>query len=115
MKFRLGQKVKFNRISKKIDMSREEYFVTFNDFYGNIEEVKRYRRYEDSYSIAFIGYVAGRRRLVTETIFCIYRNSNPDEPDHVRILKQKYELFYLVAYDMGKTYYVLEKDLKGGK
>jgi len=107
MKFKLGQKVKFNRISKKIDMSREEYFVTFDDFRGNIEEVKRYRRYEDSYSIAFIGYVAGRRRLVTETTFCIYRNST----DHLGILKQKYELFYLVAYDMGKTYFVLEKDL----
>lgn len=112
MKFKLGQKVKFNRVSKKIDMSGEEYHVTWDDFKGEDEEVKRYRRYEDSYFSDFVGYVAGRRRLVTETTFRIFINSDPDEPNHIGISEQKYGLFYLVAYDMGKTYFVLEEDLR---
>ena len=112
MKFKLGQKVKFNRFSKKIDMSREEYFVTFDDFQDFPEEVKRYRRYEDAYKKGFTGYIAGRRRLVIETYFDIEKNMEPGETDYIKIKKQKYGMFYLVAYDMGKTYFVLEEDLE---
>ena len=112
MSFKLGQKVKFSRVSKKIDMSREEYFVTFDDFQEGNKEVKRYRRYEDSRVPGFVGYVAGRRKLVYETTFGIWENPEPGETDCIKILKQKYKYFYLVAYDMGKTYFVLGKDLK---
>ena len=109
MEFKLGQKVKFKRISKKIDMS--ENYVSFDDFDDNEEEINVNRRIFDSFSKPIIGYIAGRRRLVDKTTF-IMMDGREDDPDYIDIAKQEYMFFYLVAYDMGKTYFVLEEDLK---
>lgn len=57
----------------------------------------------------------GRRRLTFRTIFAVETDNGDEfEPatEWVDIKRQEYGFAYLVAYSMGKTDYVLEKDLK---
>lgn len=62
-----------------------------------------------------VGYIMGRRKLVFKTIFSV--NDDNYDDDHniiefVDIERQEYRFVYLIAYNMGKTNYVLEEDLK---
>ena len=62
-----------------------------------------------------VGYIAGRRRFTFRTYFQVEFMDEDSElqPDEwVDIIKQEYGFAYLIAYDMGKTNYALEEDLK---
>jgi len=116
MTYKLGQKVKYKRITKKIKIG-EQYLNPDNFTEG---EEKYLKRREIIYlDKTRTGYIAGRRRFVFGTILGIeYKddfledeyNSQPDE--WVDIKRQEWGYAYLVAYDMGKTNYVLEEDLE---
>jgi len=115
MKFKLGQKVKYRRITRKIKIG--EQYLNPDNF--TEDEEKYLKRREIVYLDKMrTGYIAGRRRFVFGTILGIEYNdglledeydSRPDE--WVDIKRQEYEFAYLVAYTMGKTDYVLEGDL----
>jgi len=114
MKFRLGQKVKYKRISKKIEINMQYFDVP--DFEQGEEKALERREFIELKKER-IGYVMGRRKLVFQTIFSI--NSNDYDDDYniiefVDIERQEYGFAYLVAYTMGKTDFVLEEDLNEG-
>lgn len=118
MKFELGQKVRYKRISKKIEINMQ--FWTPDDFTENpetyeIEEKKLIRRESIELKNERIGYVMGRRKLIFRTYFKVETDSGDNfEPatEWVDISKQEYGYAYLVAYNMGKTNFVLEEDLR---
>jgi len=117
MKFKLGQKVSYGRITRKIKIG-EQYLSPDN--FTEDEEEKYLKRREIVYLDKIrTGYIAGRRRFVFGTILGMEYNdgfledeydSRPDE--WVDIKRQEWGFAYLVAYSMGKTNYVLEEDLK---
>jgi len=112
MKFKLGQKVKYKRISKKIEINMQYFDVP--DFEQGEEKVLERREFIELKKER-IGYVMGRRKLVFKTIFSV--NSNDYDDDYniiefVDIERQEYDYPYLIAYGMGQTNYVLEEDLK---
>jgi len=112
MKFKLGQRVRYRRITKKIEINQK--YWEFDDFKEYEEKVLRRRElvYLDKKRI---GYIVGRRKLVFYTIFEAVREEGDFlEPgaEWVKIKRQEYGFAYLIAYTMGKTNYVLEKDLK---
>jgi len=112
MEFRLGQKVKYRRISKKIEINMQ--YWTFRDF-DEDEKKELVRREFIELKNERIGYVMGRRKLVFKTIFSVNRDHYDDIGDvveFVEIARQEYGFAYLVAYGMGQTNYVLEEDLK---
>ena len=114
MKYRLGQKVRYKRISKKIEIDMQ--YWTPDDFEGYEEKVLERREFIEFYKER-TGYVMGRRNLVFRTYFVVARDSGDDwEPasEWVEISRQEYGFAYLVACDMGHTNYVLEEDLKRG-
>ena len=111
MKFKLGQKVKYRRISRKIEIDQK--YWEFDDF-EEYEEKHLKRRELVWLDKERTGYIMGRRRLVLETIFEAVREEGGFmEPgaEWVKIKRQEYGFAYLVAYTMGKTDCVLEKDL----
>jgi len=113
MKFKLGQKVKYKRISKKIIMG--EHYLNPDDF-TEYEGKSLERRESIKLEKERIGYIAGRRRFTFRTYFQVeYRDEDSDlQPgEWVCIVKQEYGFAYLIAYTMGKTNYVLEDDLRG--
>ena len=115
MKFRLGQKVSYKRISKKIEIDMQ--YWTPDDFAEGDEEKILERRKFIELKKERTGYVMGRRNLVFKTHFGIERDSGDDwEPatEWVEIKKQTKNFAYLVAYGMGQTNYVLEEDLNKG-
>lgn len=60
------------------------------------------------------GYIMGRRKLVFGTYFGVeVEEGTAIEPgaEWVKIIRQEKNYAYLIAYDMGYTNYVLEKDL----
>lgn len=117
MKFNLGQKVKYKRISKKININMQ--YWTLKDFKEGEEKVLTRREFIEL-GKERIGYVMGRRNLVFKTIFAVKdtgltgyddeREENP--PEYVDIERQEKKFVYVVAYDMGHTNFVLEEDLK---
>ena len=112
MKYLLGQKVKYKKISKKINQS--EQYLTVEDFEED-EEKTLERRKSIELGKERIGYIAGRRRFTFRTYFQVVTdNGDGFEPESewVQVMEQDYRFAYLVAYDMGKTNYVLEKDLE---
>jgi len=113
MKFKLGQKVRYRRITRKRKIDQK--YWEFDDF--KEYEEKHLKRRELVYLDKEInGYVVGRRKLVFYTIFEAVREEGDFlEPraEWVKIKRQEYGFAYLVAYTMGKTDYVLEKDLRG--
>ena len=112
LKFRLGQKVKYKRISKKIEIDRQ--FWVSEDFKEG-EEKKLERREFIELDKERTGYIMGRRKLTFNTIFSVNNDNYDDDHniiDFVNIERQEYKFAYLVAYNMGKTDYVLEGDLK---
>lgn len=112
MKFKLGQKVNYKRISKKIEIDQK--YWEFDDF-KEYEEKTLKRRELVYLDKEIIGYIMGRRNLVFNTVFeAIEEEGSYLEPgaEWVKIKKQEYGFAYLVAYTMGKTDYVLEEDLK---
>jgi len=114
MKYRLGQKVKYKRISKKIMIDTQ--YWTPDDFEGYEEKVLERRESIESKNER-IGYVMGRRKLTFKTYFVVARDSGDDwepETEWVEIARQEYGFAYLIAYGMGQTNYVLEEDLKRG-
>lgn len=111
MKIRLGQKIRYRRISKKIEIDQK--YWEFDDF-EKYEEKTLKRRELIWLSKERIGYILGRRKLVFYTIFeAVKEEGNFLEPgaEWVKIKRQEYGFAYLVAYTMGKTDYVLEEDL----
>lgn len=111
MKFKLGQKVSYIRISRKIEIDQK--YWEFDDF-EEYEEKTLKRRESVHLDKARIGYILGRRKLVFNTIFEAVREEGDFlEPgaEWVKIKRQEYGFVYLVAYDMGHTNYVLERDL----
>lgn len=112
MEFKLGQKVKYKRINKKIKMN--EHYLTKEDFCDD-EKKELNRREFIELDNERIGYIAGRRKFTFRTTFQVADVYDADEPtndEFVDIVEQDYKFTYLVAYDMGKTNYVLEKDLR---
>ena len=118
MKFKLGQKVKYKRISKKIEINMQ--FWTPDDFKedpetNEIEEKELARREFIELKDERTGYIMGRRKLVFRTHFGVEIDSvDGFEPgsEWVEIKRQEYNFAYLVAYGMGQTNYVLEEDLR---
>jgi len=119
MKFKLGQKVIYKRVSKKIEIDMQ--YWTPDDFKENpetneIEEKELARREFIELKNERTGYVMGRRRLTFGTYLGVEVDSGDNfepETEWVDIKRQKYKFAYLIAYTMGKTNYVLEEDLKG--
>ncbi len=112
MKFKLGQKVKYKRISKKIEIDMQ--FWTPDDFERYDEEKELVRREFVELKNERIGYVMGRRKLVVKTYFGVERDSGDNfEPatEWVEIKKQDWKYFYLIACGMNHIDYVLEQDL----
>jgi len=111
MKYKLGQKVKYRRITKKIEIDQK--YWEFDDF--EEYEEKHLKRRELVYLVEErTGYIMGRRKLVFETIFEAVREEGEFmEPgaEWVKIKRQEYGFAYLIAYTMGKTDYVLEKNI----
>lgn len=115
MKFKLGQEVKYRKISKKIKINR--HFWTPEDFEQDEEKILE-RRELIELDKGRIGYIAGRRKLVFQTIFSLNYDSYDVDNDilgFVDIVRQEEKFAYLVAYTMGKTNYVLEEDLNKEK
>ena len=113
MKFKLGQKVKYMRITRKIEINMQ--YWTPDDFTKYDEEKILRRRELVYFDKKRIGYIMGRRKLVFYTIFGVERDSGDNfepESEWVEIKRQEYGFAYLVAYNMGKTDYVLEDDLR---
>lgn len=114
MKFKLGQKVKYKRISKKIEINMQYFDVP--DFEQG-EEKELARREFIELEKERTGYIVGRRKLVFKTIFSVNNDNYDDDSniiEFVDIKRQEYGFAYLVAYGMGQTNYVLEEDLKVG-
>lgn len=112
MEFKLGQKVIYKRISKKIKINMQ--YWTPEDF-DEGEEKHLNRREFIILDKQRTGYIMGRRKLVFGTYFGVGRDGdNIIEPleEWVEIIWQAKGYAYLVAYTMGKTNYVLEGDLK---
>jgi len=114
MKFKLGQKVRYKRISKKLKMM--EKYLTLKDFREGEDEEKTLERRESiELNKERIGYIAGRRKFTFRTYFQVITDRGDGyepESEWVQVMDQDYKYAYLVAYDMGKTNYVLEEDLK---
>lgn len=111
MKFKLGQKVKYKRISKKIEINMQYFDVP--DFEQG-EEKELARREFIELEKERTGYIMGRRRFTFKTYFQVAKDSGDDwepETEWVEIVRQEYGYAYLVAYTMGKTDYVLEEDI----
>ena len=112
MKFRLGQKVKYKRISKKIEIDMQYWEP--GDFVEDDEEKILERREFIELDKERVGYVMGRRKLTFKTYFKVETDNGDEfEPatDWVGIARQEYGYAYLIAYTMGKTDYVLEEDI----
>ena len=112
MKYKLGQKVSYKRISKKIEINMQ--YWTPEDFKEG-EEKHLNRREFIELDKERIGYVMGRRKLVFGTYFGVkVEEGTATEPrgEWVEIIWQAKGYAYSVAYTMGKTNYVLEDDLK---
>lgn len=113
-RMKLGQKVKYKQIVRKRSCEYEDY-IEIDDFED--DDDKKILKRVDIVDLEKerIGFVAGRRKIVFETIFelDIYPGDYDGEREEsIEIAEQKYKQVYLVAYDMGKTNYVLEKDLE---
>ena len=114
MKFRLGQKVSYQWISKKKDMGGDNY-TTLENFIPDDDDdcvMTIERRGIKHLKKPMIGYIAGRRRVVFKTVLEEVYESDPDKHDYIEISKQIYRTFYLVASNMRNYDYVLEEDLK---
>ena len=116
MKYRLGQKVKYKRISKKIEIDMQ--YWTPDDFEKDEEKILERRKFIEL-NKERTGYIMGRRKLVFETIFSVkddyyVEDDVPSHSHYVDIARQEYGFAYLVAYNMGQTNYVLEEDLNEG-
>jgi len=112
MEFKLGQKVRYKRISKKIEIDMQ-YWAP-RDFEEYEEKILE-RRELIELNRERTGYVMGRRKLVFKTIFWVnefYDHDDEETKLFVDIARQEYGYAYLVAYGMGQTNYVLEEDLK---
>jgi len=111
MKYRLGQKVKYKRISKKIEIDMQ--YWTPDDFEKDEEKILVRRKFIELKNER-TGYVMGRRKLVFGTSFGVEHEYPEDEPEveWVNIIRQEYDHAYLIAYGMGHTNYVLEEDLR---
>ena len=111
MKYKLGQKVTYRRISKKIEIDMQ--FWVADDFTED-EEKELMRRKFIELEKERIGYIMGRRKLAFKTIFIVKIDNGDgfeDATEWVDIKRQEYGYAYLIAYTMGKTNYVLEEDL----
>lgn len=111
MKFKLGQKVKYKRFTRKIEINMQYWDVP--DFEQD-EEKELARREFIELDKERTGYIMGRRKLVFKTIFSVNNDHYDDDGniiDLVDIARQEYKFVYSVAYTMGKTDYVLEEDL----
>lgn len=112
MKYKLGQKVRYKRITRKIEINMQYWDVP--DFEQD-EEKELARREFIELDKERIGYIVGRRKLVFTTIFGVEveeRTMYEPGAEWVEIKRQEYKFAYLIAYNMGKTNYVLEEDLK---
>lgn len=112
MKYKLGEKVKYKRISKKIEIDMQFWVV--DDFVED-EEKELMRRKFVELEKERIGYIMGRRKLAFKTIFVVEIDNGDgfeDATEWVDIKRQEYGYAYLVAYTMGKTNFVLEENLR---
>jgi len=116
MKFRLGQKVSYQWISKKKDMGGDNYTTLKNfkpdsdDIYNEVMTIER--REIKHLKNPRIGYISGRRRVIFKTVLEEIYESDPNLHDYIEINEQIYCTFYLVASNMRNYDYVLEEDLK---
>jgi len=112
VKYKLGEKVKYKRISKKIEIDMQFWVV--DDFVED-EEKELMRRKFVELEKERIGYIMGRRKLAFKTIFVVEIDNGDgfeDATEWVDIKRQEYGYAYLVAYTMGKTNFVLEENLR---
>ena len=113
MKFKLGQKVSYQWISKKKDMGGDNY-TTLENFIADDDDddVMTIERREIKHlKKPSIGYIAGQRRVVFKTVLEEVYESDPDLNDYIEINEQIYCTFYLVASNMRNYDYVKEEDL----
>jgi len=116
MEFKLGQKVSYQWISKKLKMGGDNY-TTLANFKADDDDDDDYvmtieRREMKILKKPRIGYIVGRRRVIFKTVLVEVYESDPSLQDFIDINEQIYRTFYLVASNMRNYDYVLEKDLK---
>ena len=115
MKFKLGQKVSYKRISKKKDMSGDNYTTLKNFEYDDDDDddgsMTKERRETIILEKPRTGYISGRRRVVLKTVLIEVYESDPESKDWIDIKEQIYGMVYLVAWSFGKMDYVLEEDI----
>jgi len=106
---RLGQKVKYK---KYVPTQKEKPNLNVDDVE---DELMVIRRKPIELKKERVGYVAGKRKILFKSIFVHgYDSGDLYEPpsDWIEIAQQKFKIVYLVAYNWGKTNYVLEEDLE---
>ena len=96
MKFKLGQKVEYKKIIKRLDCTfeREDMPEDFTLEKRKVIDLVKSR----------VGYVIGSRKLVFKLMFGV-------GDEGVECYDREWKLCYKVAYDMAHTNYVLEEDL----
>jgi len=105
MKFKLGQKIKYKRVIRKVVFDIEK--KDFDDV--EIVRVSKIKIVELSKERS--GFIVGKRRLAEKAEYTF----NDDDPNcfgHIEHEKTETKEVYKVAYDMAHTNYVLEEDLK---
>ena len=106
MKFRLGQKVRYKRIVRKI----QSPFMEEKDFEdGEIIEKERIKTIELTKERH--GFVMGERHLAERAQYT-FEEDNSSFSGHVAHYGTETIRVYKIAYDMAHTNYVLEEDLK---
>jgi len=100
MKFKLGQKVEYKKIIKRLDCTfeREDMPEDFTLEKRKVIDLAKSR----------VGYIVGIRKLVFKLMF------GDSDDEGMKCYDREWKFCYKVAYDMAHANYVLEEDIKGG-
>jgi len=99
MKFKLGQKVEYKKIIKRLDCTFEQEDMP--------EDFTLEKRKVIELPKSRVGYIVGRRKLVFKLMFGVSDNTIIAE-----CYDREWKFCYKVAYDMAHSNYVLEEDLR---
>ena len=105
MIFKLGQRVKYQKIIRKITRYIEE--EEFND----TEVVRIDKAKTVGLSKERSGLIVGERRLAKKAEYT-FNDDDPDTHGHIEHQGTETIKVYKVAYDMAHTNYVLKEDLQ---
>jgi len=104
MKFKLGQKVKYKKVVRKIFFSIKE-----KDF-DDTEIIAKDRMKIVELTRERYGFIVGKRNIAKKAEYK-FDDNNPVILGSIKYYRTEIITVYKVAYDMAHTNYVLEKDL----